>query len=195
MANAIPSDEVLYPGDLVDVEYEIVGGNSFLTALAVHRVKEDLATDDRFHYQGSQEVERDDQGDGVRHRYLIITVQVADPSKRTGHNPPPPEEQKAGMGATVIKVGMIVVAITGSIAVSVATGSLIHRTATIHHMTDDRTLTDQQRKEGLEAIGKSSGGIGGAVAAAGGSLVTAAIIIGVLWALSLSSRGHGAGGD
>lgn len=69
MTQYIDEDVQLTPGDLLDVTFLETGTPDDVRA-AVHDVKQALAKDSRFNYQGSREELRDDE------TYLIVTVQV-----------------------------------------------------------------------------------------------------------------------
>jgi hypothetical protein len=184
----IPDDQ-LRPGDLVEVEYLVTGGNDTLLGMAVHDVKKTLATDTRFHYQGSRWDDRVDLSDGQTYRYLIITVMVADPSKVTG-NHPKVEIQQAGIG--VVAIGALI----GLVATAIVaySGQLAYTTYSVKRIAADPSIPDDVKVAALTAIGAGAKKplVGGSVTAAGGAVVTAVIIIGVLWALSLSRRGASA---
>lgn len=185
MATQIP-DEMLRSGDLVDVEYLIKpGANPTLLGLAISNVKKDLWADKRFDYQGSREEIRTNKSGldgGVREeRILIITVSV-----RKYPRGERPELYQAGLHLGVaILLGLFAGAV---IAYS---GQLAYKTHTVKRIATDPNMSDAVKTAALEALGQSSASVGSGIAAVGGSLVTAAIIIGVLWALSLSkSRGQ-----
>ncbi|MCU0916912.1 MAG: hypothetical protein MUC88_20480 [Planctomycetes bacterium] len=176
-------DDMLHSGDLVGFEYLIKpGANETLLGLAIKRVKDDLWADRRFDYQGSYEETRTNKSglDGaiIEERYLIINVIV-----RKYPRGERPTEQQASM-ALATAIALMAGALIAYLAV------LEHRTTTVVRIATDPNMSEQTKRAALEALGKPAGGIGGTIAAAGGSLVAAAIVIGVLWALSLSkSRG------
>ena len=108
MDSPIPTDVQLVPGDLVHISYRIVTTNQTRMAWAIADVKEKVASDPRWHYQGSEIEERLDPATGESARFLNITVQIADPSKVTGNHPTPPEVQLAGIGpGTVLLLSVI----------------------------------------------------------------------------------------
>lgn len=185
-------DDMLAPGDLVDAYYQIRPGTSqYLVDAAIGDIKQALASDRRFHYQGSRIETLLEEDDGQVYEYLIVTLQVADPSKVTGSNPvvyDPALEQVTGgrLGAPQRAglVGIIVLAALLAAAVVAASGSVIYKYWTLNRILDS-DLSDETKRTAFQGQ-KASG-----FAAFGGSLVMAVIIIGVLWALSLSSRAHG----
>jgi hypothetical protein len=75
MATAIETQD-LRPGDLVDIKYEIRTDNRVQLGLAVHSIKQALASDERFNYQGSREVTASELATGAQVRWLIVTVEV-----------------------------------------------------------------------------------------------------------------------
>jgi hypothetical protein len=192
-------DELLAPGDLVDVEYLIQPGAApGLVTLAIHDIKRSLAADERFHYQGSWTETRVDKtgqfGGVIDVEFLIVRVQVADPSKRKalpdGYEPQPqwnPERQEAGIPRLSVK--SVVALFSAAIAAHAAAVTI--RTYTLHRLATSTAMNDETKQAALNAFGKGGSSIGQAIALISGSLGTAAIIIAVLWALSLSSRRGG----
>jgi len=186
MGVPIIQDVELQPGDFVDVEYEIRDTVNFLEAAAISSVKQELAKDPRFHYQGSEIQERVDLGVGFTWRYLVITVQVADPSKIS----PPPEgwvpmgtgeRLEAGVGKVSVLIALIATALVGSTAV-------IYKTYTVRGIQADPNLSSEEKIALAKGLSTPIVGFGSGVAALGGSLVTVAIVLSVLWGLSLISR-------
>jgi hypothetical protein len=182
-------DDMLAAGDLVAVEFEIrPGANATGLDLAIHQVKQDLAQDPRFDYQGSDIVTRVDKSGltgSVREvEYLIVYVQV-----RRSLRGARPQTQEAA-------IGVIALASLAAICVAavVAWGAYLnYRTATIvqrtiETITQDPNLSPEQKTQIIKSVVPAPPSIGSGVAAAGASLGTALVIIGVLWALSLSSR-------
>jgi hypothetical protein len=210
--NAQMPDELLAPGDLVDVEYLIQPGAApGLVTLAIHDIKRALAADERFLYQSSWIETRVDKtgqfGAVVDVEFLIVRVQVADPAKRAalpdGYEPQPqwtPERQEAGIPRLSVRAFLALVIAAGapySAALVyqsyITRRNTVDRIAEVERIRQDPTLSDDEKRAAFEAIGQagSSSSLGLGVAAFGGSLVTAAIVIGVLWALSLSGRRGG----
>jgi hypothetical protein len=184
--------EMLHSGDLVDVEYLVKYPNDLLLDHVLGRIKVELSTDARFNYQGSRMEEREEDsplygGIHIVH-YFIVTVQVADPRKVVGNR----NDQTAE--ALSVPVAILLGVIAASIAASVVAGSaaVIYNRYTITRIATDPTMSEETKQAALGAIEGSGTGIGGGLVAAGGSLVTAAIIVAVLWALSLSRQRGGA---
>lgn len=180
-------DDMLHSGDLVGFEYLIKpGANETLLGLAIKRVKDDLWADRRFDYQGSYEETRTNKSglDGaiIEERYLIINVIV-----RQYPRGERPTEQQAGVGAIVVVLATLAAILAGSLAVY---SVFEYKGAVVHKQTVEAVLNSDLPPEAkADLLNKSqpqSKSIGTGIAAFGGSLVTAAIIIGVLWALSLS---------
>jgi hypothetical protein len=192
----IPESEILYPGDLVDVEYE-VRQTGLLTDMAIAQIKRDLWADERFDYQGSRWETRVDKSglDGtiVEREFLIITVLV-----RTTPKTQQPQEQRAGLGPVAV---IAVVTLLGA-AVIVAAGALIYHghsitraaqieTQTTQAVLGDPNLTPEQKTEVLTAQANAAKSGGGGLAAIGSSVFVAGILIGVIY---LFTRTSGRGG-
>lgn len=196
----IPDDE-LVPGDLIDAYYQIQPGTSdYLVSAAIGDVKKSLASDPRFHYQGSRLEPLRDPDDGQTYQYLIVTLQVADPSKITGHHPAEPGVQEAGVLLPLI---VVVTVLSGLLASALYSGAIkfksfqITRTAEISQATTiaiiNSKMSDSAKQAAFNAQAASAkaqngSSSGSTFAGAIGSLTTVAIIIGVLWAASLSHR-------
>lgn len=195
---ALEINEVLNPGDLIEVQYEIRNAPETLTKLAIHKVKTELWADPRFNYQGSRIDEVTDAATGEKRRYLFIQVQV----RRYLKGDRIRKVQASAFHPTVL-LGVIAAAIT-AVAVS---SSLAYQNYTIlrsaqitaeeaEKIRTDPSLSAEQKTQILSELyteppAAKSVGVGTGLAALGGSVVTAAIVIGVLWALSLSGRPRG----
>ncbi len=185
-----PGEDVeLYPGDLVDVWYE-VKGEGYLTNQAISAAKRAAASDPRFHYQGSR-FEDIDEGFEAPTRYLVITLQVADPNKITGSNPAGsvvgPDlasvtggelggEQNAGWGLNLA----LIVAGIGAVLGGIYEGRLIFRDATVtpvvQSIANDPTMPADVKIAALNALGEKDG-LGKGLSALGGGLATVALIL------------------
>jgi hypothetical protein len=66
---------LLEPGDILMVQHILIGGNAAQTDLAIHRIKQTLANDSRFNYQGS-EIVTETYSDNSELELLNIYVQI-----------------------------------------------------------------------------------------------------------------------
>jgi len=183
-------DNMLAPGDILEVTYDVVSDNDTLVGLAIHSIKSSLAADARFNYQGSRWDEGFD-ADQVPYRRLIISVQVRK-SLREERTP----TQLAGIGvAGMVLIGSLLAILAGAV-VNSGYGKIIEQKkyTIIRDITNDPNLSEAERVAALNAVNVAGQGTGtlANLTAAGGSLVTAGIIVAVLWALSLSRRPSGA---
>lgn len=177
MAQTKIPDDMLQPGDIIDVTYAIVGDNQTLVDLAIHEVKKQLAADPRFDYQGSR-IEQGFDADQVPQNDLIISVQV-----RKYLRGQRPETQEASIG--LIGIASL---LAGLIALGAYyTHAIKYVSANKRAIAENPLLSDSVKVAALQ----EEKTFGQGVAAAGGSLMTAMIIIGVLWAMSLSRRRSG----
>jgi hypothetical protein len=192
-------DQYLNPGDLVDVEYLITpGAPEGMVTLAIREAKKILANDPRFHYQGSREELRTNKsgltGSITEDRYIILTVQVADPRKVTGSYTPEPEVQTAGVPGVVLLSSLAAIVVGAAIAYSahcsVERVQITYQTAVVQKETtqvvmesdlsnDQKTTVLTGQAEAMKAAAAKKS-MGSGIAAAGGSLATAGIIIAVL---------------
>ncbi len=181
MGTPIGEDEVLNPGDLLDVIYEVKPGNDTLVDLAISKAKNDLAKDPRWHYQGSHWEEYPDPDFAGTVRLIVFTVQVADPSKVTGEDPPDVQLARALdpriIAAVILAVGLAISSVAASIYMTYK-GYLINKTAS------DPGISDEVKLAALAGLTKSN--LGDALKSVGHSLVIVALIVGVLWVLSKS---------
>jgi hypothetical protein len=190
----IPESEILYPGDLIDVEYEVTQ-LGVLTDMAIERIKRDLWADERFDYQGSRWETRTDksglEGGVVERQYLIITVMA-----RRYPKTQQPQTQEAGLGpvAVIALLTLLGAAILVAAGTVVYRGHTIQRTAEIQQQTTqavlaDPNLTSAQKTEILTAQGTPPAT--GKVMTIGSTLFTAGILIGTIY---LFTRPGGRGG-
>lgn len=177
MAQTKIPDDMLQPGDLVDVRYAIVSDNQTLVDLAIHEIKKQLAADPRFDYQGSR-TEQGFDADQVPQNDLIITVQV-----RKYLRGQRPETQEAIIGVIAISTAIALLAA----AVAYYAHAIKFVSANKRAIAENPAISDEVKVAALHD--KTS--IGAGLGAAAGSLFTAVVIIAVLLALSWSRRGHG----
>jgi hypothetical protein len=171
------ADDLLRPGDLVDVNYEIAGGNATLVAMAVSNVKRTLAADKRFHYQGSVEFESSENETGTPQRFITFTVQVADPAK-VGDRATASKPQEAGL----VSVLTLLAVIAGAIAAVGLSYAIVHASTTVRAIAMSNQ-TDAVKVAALGALSKPPFGIG------------TLVIGGILAAVLLSGRFAGGQGD
>lgn len=191
----IPENEILYPGDLVDVEYLVQREDGVLLDMAIHNVKQQLYADERFDYQGSRWESRTDKSglDGTltERRYLIITVSV----RRY-----PKTQQAQQQLATLGPVAVIALITLISAAVLLAAGALIYyghsiqRAAQVQGETSqavlaDPNLTPEQKADILAA--QASRPAGGLASWIGSGVFMAGIMLGTIY---LFTRSSGRGG-
>lgn len=185
-------DDMLAPGDLVAVEYEIVGANQTLVDMAIHDVKNTLSTDPRFDYQGSEIVDRVDLGTGTTHQYLICYVQV-----RKTLRAERPEQQEAGVLPYVALAALVGIAVAAVAChyLSYRKATVVNRTAEVQgeiveKILNDPNMSSEDKSSAIRGLQQTQAtGVGSGLAAAGSAIGMALVIIGVLWALSLSHRG------
>jgi hypothetical protein len=188
-AYTIP-DDMLAPGDLLDVDFLVTSDNDTLVGMAIQDVKKALWADPRFDYQGSAWQTREDG------RHLIVTVSVRTTLK--GETVP---IQQANVAVGLIAVATAITLLAGAIAywscmeykgAVLKAGVERARIEQIERIRNDPTLSPEEKTAQIAAVPSApETGLGAGVAAFGGSLVTAVIVIGVLWALSLGVRHRG----
>jgi hypothetical protein len=176
MAETVQLDnDKLYPGDIIRFDFEILSDNQVLIGLAVKSVKDRIAADDRLDYQGSAERTVGDLELKRDVRMLSIYAQVR--RYRRGDRP------ELQLAIAWVPLSIVVAAVAGALVYYGSTlrdlGHVVERIVT------NPNLSDAQKQAALAALGGGSG-VGAGLAAMGGGLVTAAIVIAVLWALSLS---------
>lgn len=141
-------DDVLIPGDLVDVYYQIKpGAPQGLVTTAIHEIKKSLASDSRFHYQGSKIEDRTNLEDNSVTPYLIVTLQVADPSKVTGNKPLATQPQQAGLWIPIVVLIALVTAAV--VAYSVA---VVYRNYVLNRHPVATTITSGAKTIGLGVV-------------------------------------------
>ncbi len=183
MGVPIGEDVELQPGELWDLIYEVRDSVQFIEDLAIAKVKEDLAKDPRWHYQGSRWQTEEDDTFGTTSRFLIITVQVADPSKVTGQDPPDVQLAKVLDPRTL---GRLIMFVSGSIAAVVVASkvSVIFRDARLVAIARDKTISDEVKVAAI--TGLTSNKLGDALKSFGRSLVIVTVLVSLLWLLSKS---------
>jgi len=183
MALSIPNDQLM-AGDIVEFIIDPQTANQTLIDLGVHKIKSDLAAEAWYDYQGSEWRTIDGR------RYLSIYVQV----RRYPRGMPP---SMASGFAPVAVVVVSLAALAAIVAVATAVSKMrevaagVRRDQAIVVIATDPSLTKEQKDRYIAALNApvtGSTGLGAGVAALGGGLMTAAIIIGVIWALSESER-------
>lgn len=193
MAEAVPiPSDMLQSGDLVDVEYEIkAGAPEALVNLAISQVKKDLWADPRFDYQSSRRLYGYD-ADQVWYDKLIVTVSV-----RQYPRGQRPEVQQAGIFVPIAVLIALLAGVVASYGLKFMTARVTLRateavTSEVERIRNDPNMTEAEKQAAYAALQqRDSRSIGSGLAAAGGSILTAAIIIAVLWALSLSRPARG----
>lgn len=195
-------DDLLYPGDTIRFDYVIRGGNQTLLNMAISDIKKTIYADDRLDYQGSEIVTEVDKS-GLEGSVREVQVLRIYAKVRRYRREVPPEIQEAGIGAIGVGVliGVIATAVVAYSAVVVARGHSVTRavqavTEQVEKIRTDEGLSDEAKQAAFEALGKGipepKQNLGSGLTALGSGLVTTAMIIGVLWAVSLSSPRRGA---
>ncbi len=180
MATPIGEDVPLNPGDLVDVVYEVKETNQAILDFGISKVKAELAKDPRWHYQGFQWQEYEDPDFGGAVRLIVFTVQVADPSKVTGQDPPPMELAGfVGVLALIAAIGAAIVTVAWII-----NPGLIYRSYVIHQIVQNPNVSDEVKSQAIAAV--SPAGVTANLADMGHSLVIVALLIGAIWLLAKS---------
>jgi len=172
MAGLYVEDTQLRPGDIVMLQFELVGANQTLTDLAIHQIKQTVANDKRFNYQGSEIGEGPDE-EGNTLRVLNVYVQVRKTPKQEQAEP-----QLAGVGLTaVVSIGVLIGLVCAAIIAH--SGQVIYRTHSINKIAASN-MPIPVKIATLNALGVEGKGGGGWA----GILVTGGIIIGALWLMS-----------
>jgi hypothetical protein len=187
----LSSETMLYPGDLVDLTYEITSTNETLVALAVHDLKQTLYADARFDYQGSREITASNVETQQPVRFLIITLLVRK-TLRQEHVP----IQEANLGP----VALVAIVALAAAAVIAYSGAVVYRSvqvrraaeaqaATTEAILADPTLTAAEKAAAIEAATPAAPtGIGAGLAGLGSGVFVAAILLGAIWLMTGSDR-------
>lgn len=174
---------LLEPGDILMIQY-IVATNPVEAKLAVHEIKQALANDARFNYQGS-EIVTETYADNSELKLLNIYVQV----RKT------PKQQKQAEQATPQEANMfLVIAIAAGTVIAFIKGAQIAHSGTIIYrlwvlngiITSDMTADEQ--RVAIAAVNATNSakavGVGEAVRNVGISMGVIAVVIGGLWLLT-----------
>jgi hypothetical protein len=181
-AYTIP-DDMLAPGDLLDVDFLITSDNDTLVGMAIQDVKKALWADPRFDYQGSAWQTREDG------RHLIVTVSVRTTLK--GERVP---IQQAGLGVTaLIAIALVVGAVIAwkcldNRGYTIRRGIQAAQHEEAERIRQDETLTQEQKAVQLQALysqAVSAPRIGGGISNILASLGTGGLVVAglVLWAI------------
>jgi hypothetical protein len=183
--NSPIEDVPLNPGDMVDVWYELKTTNQTLVGEAIKAAKQGLVNDPRVHYLGFRMETDYDPILGEPVQCVVFIVQAADPSKVTGNNPAEPETVvlQAGILSVTVIIGIIAVVLA-----SLGTLCIVYKTSVVNAIQANPNTSDATKQASLNALPGS--GLGKGLAALGGGLTTVAIILAVLWGLSLLHRSH-----
>jgi hypothetical protein len=167
MGSYVDDTTELSPGDLLDVIFEIETSNQTLANYAVSKIKHDVAADTRWHYQGSRIEDRIETATGRTFRALVITVQVADPSKVSGNNPAVPVYE----ANVLIPLAFIVTAMA-ALAVS---GAVSYRHYTLRKIAENPNISDDVKKAALAAASRPL--VGGFAGISLGGLLLAGVLL------------------
>ncbi|MDI6447874.1 hypothetical protein [Anaerobaca lacustris] len=156
MAETAPIDtNVLKSGDMIDLEYQIVGSNETMIALAVKAIKDTVHSDPRLDYQSGWREYRWEWSGGsvgsgslVRVEYLIVQAIV----RRYPRGEPEPEReiQEAGIW---IPLTLIVAMLAAAVAAYPA--AIIYRSYVIHRTVKDPGIPEETKVAALGAYEKT----------------------------------------
>jgi hypothetical protein len=179
MAGVKIPDDMLAPGDLVEIEYRIKGGSDILTMMAVNEVEKSLDREEKWDLTRYRFEDRLDPQTNEPKRYVVFTVRYREVSKWDSE-----KVYETQMAGGLVAVALAISLLAGALAAYAYVEYVGYQL--MRKVIEDPTFTPDQKTQILTEGNKQ--GIGSGLAAAGGSLVTAAVIIGVLWAVSLSAR-------
>jgi hypothetical protein len=195
-------DILLEPGDIVKMQYEIGKANAQQVALAVHGIKATLSADKRFNYQGSEILSQtdtyNDMGYESSRTYQVLNVYIQVAKKVKEYSRPQTAETGTGVRTTEsngvkqagVPAGRVVVALL------TLTGLLAGATVSVSHylsirqkamMVNGVLVSDLTPEQKVKVVGDIMGdktSVGAGVAAVGGSIMTAVLILGGIWAAS-----------
>jgi len=163
-------DEYLRPGDLLAMEYQITGGNETLIALAVHSVKQSVASNPMVDYQSGKREYRTDLETGIVYEYLVIKVICRKTAKGSRN-----EIQQAAIGGIVAMAAAAVVAY--SAAVVYRSYVKLETTRIVERIAIDPDASDVVKVAAIEAVGGQTQSLGDGVASAGASLAIGGLIL------------------
>ncbi len=188
----IPSD-MLAPGDVVDVKYEIVSTNQAMIDLAVQEIKKTLYSDGRFDYWGSKIITVGDEQLQRDVQFLTVTLAVRKyvrgsrqpdgiqggyPTWDTAGGLSGAQEPQEGL------IGYIAIAILVGLAMGAAaaySGAVIYKSYTIRRIAESSTASDSTKAAAINALGKPMLGFKDTILGLGaGGLIVAGL---VLWAI------------
>jgi len=187
---------LLESGDVVRYVWQLIGANQKVIDLAIHDIKQTLANDARFNYQGSEILWITDQS-GFDYPHLAVYIQV-----RKGKTIAQPA--LAASLAPLVAVVIIVVALSTATAfVSCAVISYQHYLARKDELMTINGIvasdaSDEVKKAALDAIKRTGEpsqqpgaleSIGTGFKVAGSGVAIAAIAVAAIWGLSLMKGG------
>lgn len=155
MAQTVPIEsEYLHSGDMIDLEYQIVGSNETLIALAVHSIKQSVAADSRLDYQSGRREIRTDLSTGINYEFLIVRAIVRDYPRGDAA----PDVQTAGIWVPIVAIVAL-----ASAAVIAYSGAVVYRSYSIVRVAENPNLSDEGKVATINAlkgfgIGKALGG-------------------------------------
>lgn len=130
MAQTVPIEsEYLHSGDMIDLEYQIVGSNETMIALAVHSTKQSVAADSRLDYQSGWREIRTDLSTGINYEFLIVRVIVRDYPR----GEPAPDVQTAGIWIPIVAI----VALASAAVIAYST-AIIYRSYSIVRVAESK---------------------------------------------------------
>jgi len=151
MAETVRIDsDVVLPGDMIDLVYQVVGGNETMIALAVHSIKQNIAEDQRFDYQSGHREYRTDLETGKVHEYLIVRVIL----RRTMKDNRRPIQQASIVGIVAIAGAAVIY-----YATTLALGHYVHlrEVRLAESVVNDPNAGDVVKAAALGMAGSSDG--------------------------------------
>ena len=150
MLEPATTDEVLRPGDMVDVIFKIVGNNETLLGLAIHSIKQTVAADERFDYQSGWRESRVDEM-GITDEYLIVRVMVRK-KPRQGYDQPRVQEAGMELGLVLGLMSGAVIAYSASLIIDSVVSH--ERTEVIERIATDPNISDVVKVASIEGATK-----------------------------------------
>jgi hypothetical protein len=175
---------LLEPGDILMVQHMLIGGNAAQTALAIHQIKQTLANDSRFNYQGS-EIVKETYSDNSELELLNIYVQM----RKT----PREQKQETQVGTIPQEANALwVIVVPVSLILGLMYAAKISQDATIVFRLwvlngiVKSNMSAAEQRVAIAAINKTNSSVGESVKAIGEGMTIVGItvlLLGGLWLL------------
>lgn len=177
---------LMEPGDILMIQHMLIGGNATQTDLAVHQIKQTLANDARFNYQGS-EIVKEVYSDNSELELLNIYVQV----RKT-----PREQKQESQGGTMPQEANVLAGIAVAVGTLLAiiyaakiaqNGTVVYRLWVLNGIIRS-DMSPADKRAAIAAANKTKPvSTGEAIKAAGegiGMAAIAALVLAGLWLFS-----------